>query len=82
MSFIYFLNPSVPHDPSGYTKTLDSREASSKDCFELLALTIDWYCNVCDNTSYYNNKSTHQKTKKHQTNLQSNLLHLSPDIFN
>lgn len=42
----------------------------------------DWYCDVCDNTTKNANKSRHIKTPKHQSNLQSNLLHLSPEIFN
>ena len=41
-----------------------------------------WYCELCDKTIKLYYKPTHQKTPKHQSNLQSNLLHLSPEIFN
>ena len=45
-------------------------------------LSKDWYCDVCDNTTKNAHKSRHIKTARHQSNLQSNLLHLAPNIFN
>ena len=42
----------------------------------------NWYCDICDNTVQIYAKPRHLKTKKHKSNIQSNLLHLSPNIFN
>jgi len=42
-----------------------------------------WYCDVCDNTIKLYCKSSHKKSKTHQSNLYySNLFHLDPNIFN
>jgi len=43
----------------------------------------NWYCELCDNTIQLYAKPRHIKNKTHQSNLHySNLLHLSPNIFN
>jgi len=43
----------------------------------------NWYCDICDNTVQIYSKPRHLKNKTHQSNLHySNLLHLSPNIFN